>query len=99
MFVNFSAWARSWLVRCAVWIHRGGEKDSEKSRVVAVTALRRSTFVPTALRKLTEKGLRFHLIEVAGKVVSHARRRFLKITEGRIDYREARSQLVEFSSA
>jgi len=43
--------------------------------------------------------LRFHLIGVAGKVVSHARMMFLKITEGLIGYREARSQLVEFSSA
>jgi hypothetical protein len=45
------------------------------------------------------KGLRFHLIGVAGKVVSHARMTFLKITEGLIGYREARSHLVEFSSA
>lgn len=45
------------------------------------------------------KALRFHLIGVAGKVVSHARMMFLKITEGLISYREARSQLVEFSSA
>lgn len=45
------------------------------------------------------KALRFHLIGVAGKVVSHARMTFLKITEGLIGYREARSQLVEFSSA
>lgn len=45
------------------------------------------------------KALRFHLIGVAGRVVSHARMMFLKITEGLIGYREARSQLVEFSSA
>jgi hypothetical protein len=45
------------------------------------------------------KALRFHLIGVAGKVVSHARITFLKITEGLIGYREARTQLVEFSSA
>jgi len=45
------------------------------------------------------KALRFHLIGVAGKVVSHARMMFLKITEGLIGYREARSQLVVFSSA
>ena len=44
------------------------------------------------------KALRFHLIGVAAKVVSHARMMFLKITEGLISYREARSQLVEFSS-
>jgi len=45
------------------------------------------------------KALRFHLIGVAGKVVSHARMTFLKITEGLIGYRQARSQLLEFSSA
>jgi hypothetical protein len=45
------------------------------------------------------KALRFHLIGIAGKVVSHARMTFLKITEGLIGYREARSQLVEFSRA
>jgi Transposase DDE domain group 1 len=45
------------------------------------------------------KALRFHLIGVAGKVVSHARMMFLKITEGLIGYRGARSQLVVFSSA
>jgi hypothetical protein len=32
-------------------------------------------------------------------VVSHARMTFLKITEGLIGYRQARSQLVEFSTA
>ena len=45
------------------------------------------------------KALRFHLIGVAAKVVSHARVMFLKITEGLIPYWEARSQLVVFSSA
>ena len=48
------------------------------------------------------KALRFHLIGVAGKVVSHARSTFLKLTEGYhnlISYREARSQLLVFSSA
>jgi hypothetical protein len=45
------------------------------------------------------KALRFHLIGVAAKVVSHARVMFLKITEGLIPYREARSRLVVFSSA
>jgi hypothetical protein len=45
------------------------------------------------------KALRFHLIGVAGKVVSHARMMFLKITEGLIGYRQARSRLVEFSSS
>ena len=45
------------------------------------------------------KALRFHLIGVAAKVVSHARVMFLKITEGLISYREVRSQLVVFSSA
>ena len=48
------------------------------------------------------KALQFHLIGVAGKVVSHARSTFLKLTEGYrslIPYREVRSQLVVFSSA
>ena len=52
------------------------------------------SFWPTRM-----KALRFHLIGVAGKVVSHARMVFLRITEGLMGYREARSQLVEFSSA
>jgi hypothetical protein len=45
------------------------------------------------------EAVRFHLIGVAGEVVSHARMTFLKITEGLIGYREARSEWVEFSSA
>jgi hypothetical protein len=45
------------------------------------------------------KALRFHLIGAAGKVVSHARMTFLKIAEGQIGYREARSHLLVFSSA
>lgn len=55
--------------------------------------------LPKTFWPVRMKALRFHLIGVAGKVVSHARMTFLKITEGLIGYREARSQLVEFSSA
>jgi hypothetical protein len=55
--------------------------------------------LPKSFWPVRMKALRFHLIGVAGKVVSHARMTFLKITEGLIGYREARSQLVEFSSA
>ena len=55
--------------------------------------------LPKSFWPVRMKALRFHLIGVAGKVVSHARMMFLKITEGQIGYREARSQLVEFSSA
>ena len=55
--------------------------------------------LPESFWPVRMKGLRFHLIGVAGKVVSHARMMFLKITEGLIGYREARSRLVEFSSA
>jgi len=55
--------------------------------------------LPKSFWPVRMKALRFHLIGVAGKVVSHARMMFLKITEGLIGYREARSQLVEFSSA
>jgi hypothetical protein len=55
--------------------------------------------LPKSFWPVRMKALRFHLIGVAGKVVSHARMMFLKITEGPIGYREARSQLVEFSSA
>lgn len=54
--------------------------------------------LPKAFWPARMKALRFHLIGVAGKVVSHARSVFLKITEGLISYREARSQLVAFSS-
>jgi len=55
--------------------------------------------LPKSFWPVRMKALRFHLIGVAGKVVSHARMTFLKITEGLIGYRQARSQLVEFSSA
>jgi len=55
--------------------------------------------LPKAFWPARMKALRFHLIGVAGKVVSHARSTFLKITEGLICYREARSHLLEFSSA
>jgi len=55
--------------------------------------------LPKSFLPVRMKALRFHLIGVAGKVVSHARMMFLKITAGLISYREARSQLVEFSSA
>ena len=55
--------------------------------------------LPKSFWPVRMKALRFHLIGVAGKVVSHARMTFLKITEGLIGYLEARSQLVEFSSA
>lgn len=55
--------------------------------------------LPKSFWPVRMKALRFHLIGVAGKVVSHARMTFLKVSEGLIGYREARSQLVEFSSA
>jgi hypothetical protein len=55
--------------------------------------------LPKSFWPVRMKGLRFHLIGVAGKVVSHARMTFLKITEGLIGYRQARSQLLKFSSA
>ena len=55
--------------------------------------------LPKSFWPVRMKGLRFHLIGVAGKVVCHARMMFLKITEGLIGYRQARSRLVEFSSA
>ena len=55
--------------------------------------------LPSNFWPVRMKALRFHLIGVAGKVVSHARMTFLKTTVGLIGYRQARSQLVEFSSA
>jgi hypothetical protein len=55
--------------------------------------------LPKSFWPVRMKALRFHLIGVAGKVVSHARMTFLKITEGLIGYRQARSQLLEFSTA
>jgi hypothetical protein len=55
--------------------------------------------LPKSFWPVRMKALRFHLIGVAGKVVSHARMTFLKITAGLIGYRQARSQLLEFSSA
>jgi hypothetical protein len=45
--------------------------------------------LPKSFWPVRMKGLRFHLIGVAGKVVSHARMTFLKITEGLIGYRKA----------
>ena len=55
--------------------------------------------LPKSFWPVRMKALRFHLIGVAVKVVSHARMMFLKIAEGVIGYRQARSRLVEFSSA
>lgn len=64
-----------------------------------VISIMKRKALPQSFWPVRMKALRFHLIGVAGKVVSHARMTFLKITEGLIGYREARSQLVEFSSA
>ena len=55
--------------------------------------------LPKSFWPVRMKALRFHLIGVAGKVVTHARTVFLKIAEGLMGYREARSRLVQFSSA
>lgn len=58
--------------------------------------------LPPSFWPVRMKALRFHLIGVAGKVVSHARSIILKLTEGYrrlMPYREARSRLVVFSSA
>jgi len=64
-----------------------------------VISIMKRKALPQSFWPVRMKALRFHLIGVAGKVVSHARMTFLRITEGLIGYREARSQLVEFSSA
>lgn len=64
-----------------------------------VISIMKRKALPKSFWPVRMKALRFHLIGVAGKVVSHARMMFLKITEGLIGYRAARSQLVEFSSA
>lgn len=64
-----------------------------------VIAVMKRKALPKSFWPVRMKALRFHLLGVAGKVVSHARMMFLKITEGLIGYREARSQLVEFSRA
>jgi hypothetical protein len=64
-----------------------------------VIAVMKRKALPESFWSVRMKALRFHLIGVAGKVVSHARMMFLKITEGLIGYRQARSRLVEFSSA
>jgi len=66
-----------------------------------ISVMKRKALPPT-FWPARMKALRFHLIGVAGKVVSHARSTFLKLTEGYrglIPYREARSRLVVFSSA
>ena len=55
--------------------------------------------LPKTFWPVRMKALRFHLIGVAGKVVTHARMVFLKIAEGLMGYREARNRLVQFSSA
>jgi len=64
-----------------------------------VISIMKRKALPKSFWPVRMKALRFHLIGVAGKVVSHARMTFLKITEGLIGYRQARSQLLEFSSA
>ncbi|MGC2049433.1 MAG: IS1380 family transposase [Gallionella sp.] len=63
-----------------------------------VISIMKRKALPNNFWPVRMKALRFHLIGVAGKVVSHARMTFLKITEGLIGYRAARSQLLEFSS-
>jgi hypothetical protein len=66
-----------------------------------ISVMKRKALPPT-FWPARMKALRFHLIGVAGKVVSHARSTILKLTEGYrslIPYREARSQLLVFSSA
>lgn len=64
-----------------------------------VISIMKRKALPKSFWPVRMKALRFHLIGVAGKVVSHARMTFLKISEGLIGYGQARSQLVEFSSA
>jgi hypothetical protein len=64
-----------------------------------VISIMKRKALPKSFWPVRMKALRFHLIGVAGKVVSHARMTFLKITEGLIGYRQARSQLLKFSSA
>ena len=64
-----------------------------------VISIMKRKALPKSFWPVRMKALRFHLIGVAGKVVSHARMTFLKITAGLIGYRQARSQLLEFSSA
>jgi hypothetical protein len=64
-----------------------------------VISIMKRKALPKSFWPVRMKALRFHLIGVTGKVVSHARMTFLKITEGLIGYGEARTQLVEFSSA
>ena len=64
-----------------------------------VISIMKRKALPKSFWPVRMKALRFHLIGVAGKVVSHARMTFLKITEGLMGYGEARSQLVKFSSA
>lgn len=64
-----------------------------------VISIMKRKALPQSFWPVRMKALRFHLIGVAGKVVSHARMTFLKITKGLIGYRAARSLLVEFSSA
>jgi hypothetical protein len=48
------------------------------------------------------KALRFHLLNIAGRVIEHGRRLFLKIAKGHpsfLLYKEAREKLIIFSSA
>ncbi len=63
-----------------------------------ISVLKRKA-LPESFWPVRMKALRFHLIGVAGKVVSHALMTFLKITGGLIGYRKARNQWMEFSSA
>ena len=66
-----------------------------------ISVMKRKALPPT-FWPVRMKALRFHLIGVAGKVVSHARSIMLKLTESYrrlMPYREARSRLLVFSSA
>lgn len=66
-----------------------------------ISVMKRKT-LPPSFWPARMKALRFHLIGVAGKVTSHARSLFLKLSQGYsrlIPYQQARTKLVAFSTA
>jgi hypothetical protein len=67
-----------------------------------VLAVMKRQSLPSSWWGARLKGLRFHLLNVAGRIIVHSRRVFLKIAQGHPAfsiYQEARQKLLLFSSA
>jgi hypothetical protein len=67
-----------------------------------VLAVMKRQSLPLSWWPMRLKALRFHLLNVAGRIITHGRRIYLKIANGHLClpiYQEARKKLMTFSSA